>query len=192
VKNGFELSRTEKVGRLLKSSSDLGFTLIELLVGMAILAVLVGLVIVMIDPVERLRASRDRQAAANVRSVGSAINTCVTGEFRFAASGRPYGPASVGFTDPHVIPDSGVVAENGCGNFTWMADAARAYSSSTRPNPPTITIWNNGTSNPSRICVWAQVTDTNDYWIYSTSRPQARTVTLGSAPSDCSATFDTL
>ena len=55
-----------------------GFTLIELLVVIAIIAVLVLIVVVAINPAERLREAADRTAAANVRSAGTLIETCIT------------------------------------------------------------------------------------------------------------------
>ena len=54
-----------------------GFTLLELLVVIAIIAVLVSVVLVAIDPVQRINDSQDRAAASNVRATGTLISICV-------------------------------------------------------------------------------------------------------------------
>lgn len=65
-----------------------GFTLIELLVVIAIIAILVLIVVVAINPAERLREAADRRAAANVRSTGTLIGTCVTKELSLTPPGN--------------------------------------------------------------------------------------------------------
>ena len=55
-----------------------GFTLIELLVVIAIIAVLLSIIVVAIDPVQRIREAQDQAAASNVQLTGSVVGACVT------------------------------------------------------------------------------------------------------------------
>ena len=66
----------EKLRAHLRKSE--GFTLIELLVVIAIIAILVIIVVVAINPVQRLQDASDRRAAANTRSAGTLVSTCIT------------------------------------------------------------------------------------------------------------------
>lgn len=60
-----------------KMDKQKGFTLLEILVVIAIIAVLVSIVLVAIDPVRRINDSYDRVAASNVRATGTLISVCV-------------------------------------------------------------------------------------------------------------------
>ena len=82
--------------------SDKGFTLIELLVTMAVIAVLVAIVIVAINPAQRVRDALDRTAASNVRSTGTLISLCVTKRLSETPA-LPFEPCSQGL----VINDYG-------------------------------------------------------------------------------------
>lgn len=55
-----------------------GFTLVELLVVIAIIAILAGGVVVMINPVQKLRESRDSRRVQDLQSVKQAIDLALT------------------------------------------------------------------------------------------------------------------
>ncbi len=104
--------------------SEKGFTLIELLVVIAIIAILVVIVVVAINPVERLREASDRRAAANTRSAGTLISTCITR----ALSGAG---ATATLTDCESIN-----AVNAVGEGNWPATASYA-DDNVAGTPPT-------------------------------------------------------
>ena len=55
-----------------------GFTLIELLVVIALIGILMAIVVVGINPAARIDDAEDAQAQANVRSVASGMEACIT------------------------------------------------------------------------------------------------------------------
>jgi len=55
-----------------------GFTLIELLVVIALIGILMAIVVVGINPAARIDDAEDSRAQANVRSVASGMEACIT------------------------------------------------------------------------------------------------------------------
>jgi len=64
----------------LKIGNNKGFTLIELLVVIAIIGVLMGLVVIVIDPATILKRSRQGVAKANVARVCEAMIACYSAQ----------------------------------------------------------------------------------------------------------------
>ena len=63
-----------------KFSLSKGFTLIELLVVIAILGILAAVVLIAINPAERIKESQDTQVRSDMSTLASAIEDCFTGE----------------------------------------------------------------------------------------------------------------
>ena len=63
-----------------KFSLSKGFTLIELLVVIAILGILAAVVLIAINPAERIKEANDTQIRSDVSTIASAIEACFTGE----------------------------------------------------------------------------------------------------------------
>ena len=105
-----------------------GFTLIELLVVIAIIAILVVIVIIAINPVERLNEAADQRAAANVRSTGSLIATCMTRELAAATPST----CTVAELTTYGTPSAGVATVMGtqapCASQTGRAGTVWNYS----------------------------------------------------------------
>lgn len=145
--------------------SEKGFTLIELLVVIAIIAILVVIVVVAINPAERLREASDRRAAANVRSAGSLITTCITKQIELTVA------------DATIYSASG-----GAGSCTGSTGSAL----STYGTPPPITgggavtIDGNGTDN---ACAFAQGRS-GSFWIFN-SNTGAVTTANAALGADC-------
>ena len=61
-----------------KFSLSKGFTLIELLVVIAILGILAAVVLIAINPAERIKESQDTQVRSDISTAASAIEACFT------------------------------------------------------------------------------------------------------------------
>lgn len=61
-----------------KLNSTKGFTLIELLVVIAIIGILAAVVLIAINPAERIREARDSGAKSDVTAVSNAVESCYT------------------------------------------------------------------------------------------------------------------
>lgn len=61
-----------------KFSLSKGFTLIELLVVIAILGILAAVVLIAINPAERIKESNDTQVRSDISTLASAIEACFT------------------------------------------------------------------------------------------------------------------
>lgn len=96
-----------------------GFTLIELLVVIAILGILAAIVLVGINPQQRIRDASEAAAEGNVRQVASAVEACVTDQLGKST------PAATIFT----------TAAGGCGNSTFLTASPNFY---TRNFPSTV------------------------------------------------------
>ncbi len=62
----------------MKTAQQKGFTLIELLVVIAILGILASVVLVAINPTERIREAQDSGLKSGVSQVGTALDSCYT------------------------------------------------------------------------------------------------------------------
>lgn len=90
--NGFSLAQSAKV-------NSLGFTLIELLVVIGILAVLLTITLVAINPSRQFSQSNNTQRSSNVNTILNAIN-------QYAADNRGSLPVGIG-TTAQTITNSG-------------------------------------------------------------------------------------
>jgi prepilin-type N-terminal cleavage/methylation domain-containing protein len=61
-----------------KFSLSKGFTLIELLVVIAILGILAAVVLIAINPAERIKESQDTQVRSDISTIASAVEACFT------------------------------------------------------------------------------------------------------------------
>lgn len=70
----------------LNQSSKKGFTLIELLIVIAILAVLMSVVVIAINPAEMLKKSRDTRRVSDLDGLRTALNLYLSEDKDFANS----------------------------------------------------------------------------------------------------------
>lgn len=108
---GFTFFSSEKKAKSLLKFPSRGFTLIELLVVMAILGILVVVVIVAINPVGRLRDTRNRRAEYDVRGAATAVSTCLTKEQESTSEDVVYSDdSSHGCANPDIVDNYGTFA----------------------------------------------------------------------------------
>lgn len=98
-----------------------GFTLVELLVVIAIIGVLMGIVVLGINPAERINEAKDAKASANVRSVATGMEACITvneGSLTACDTAGELAPTYI-----TAIP-TGVTVSSGC---VWQAGRTGRY-----------------------------------------------------------------
>lgn len=141
--------------------NNAGFTLIELLVVVAIIAILVAIIVVAINPAQRLRESLDRVAASNIRSSGTLIGVCVTSKL----SEKPAAP------------------------YEECADIADLNTYGTVPSEPTVYLSEGADPGDDDVCVAAQGSPGSGgiHYIYRFSTGSVEPITgvldtMGSSP----------
>jgi len=105
----------------LKIKNLRGFTLVELLVVIAIIGILMGIVVLGINPAERINEAKDAKASANVRSVATGMEACITingGAVASCATSEALAPAYI-----TAIP-TGVTVSSGC---VWQLGRTGKY-----------------------------------------------------------------
>ncbi len=103
-----------------KTSTNKGFTLIELIVTVSILAVLVTILVVAINPAEQLARARDSRRAADLDALKSAINLYI----------------AQATTTPNL--DGAVSANNRCKGDTVTSDQPTMFANNTAGNATSV------------------------------------------------------
>ncbi len=101
-----------------------GFTLIELLVVIAILGILMGVVIVGINPTARLNEATEAQAKANTQQIATAMEACITKNLGAEASCNTWAKLLAGNFVKAATAPAGVVIGTGC---VSAAEASSQY-----------------------------------------------------------------
>jgi prepilin-type N-terminal cleavage/methylation domain-containing protein len=105
-----------------------GFTLIELLVVIGILAVLMGIVLVAINPSRQFNQANDASRANSARQILNAIGA-------FAADHKGTLPTAITNVAPHTWPIVATEIKNGAGNLDLCTDLVPTYISALPEDP---------------------------------------------------------
>lgn len=119
---------------LLKNNK--GFTLIELLVVIAILGILAAVVLIAINPAERIAEANDTQVRSDISTVASAIEACFTGEAEGHYGnclGADNGEALLNRDYLKNAPQTDITFTPGTGNPAEIAISAQLVASSAAP-----------------------------------------------------------
>ena len=99
----------------MKFKNQKGFTLIELLVVIAVIGVMMGAVIVAINPAKRLADARDADGKGRVASVASAMEACFTkNEGKYTGGSHECDTVGDLVTNGYLKLDPGDVIPFGC------------------------------------------------------------------------------
>ena len=133
-----------------------GFTLIELLVVIGILAILLAITLVALNPRQNFQQANDTQRKSDVNAILNAIN-------QYAAANKGQLPAAI--TTSSQVIGNGVGQANLCATLvpTYMADL---------PQDPTT-----GTRTPAGVCTGATSYNTG-YSVIATSSANGSRVTV--------------
>jgi prepilin-type N-terminal cleavage/methylation domain-containing protein len=136
-----------------KQNCSRGFTLVEILVVIAILAILLTLVVVAINPAARINASKDAQALANVSQLGKSFEACINDRMTLA------GRSAAGATD-----DCCGRATNDAGDCVSDATHGLAlYNYGYAGGFPIMTHVNRGAAGTTGICIDERRGSDNNY-----------------------------
>jgi type IV pilus assembly protein PilA len=125
-------------------SNQSGFTLIELLVVIAIIGILAAIVLIGLNPAQRINEANTSKVQADVRQAASIVETCITKEL------------GLGSTNAQIYS----TAVSGCGLTSYLTGAS-AYARII----PTGILFSGNSSTPV-LCVY-EGAGTQSYW-YST------------------------
>jgi prepilin-type N-terminal cleavage/methylation domain-containing protein len=94
-----------------------GFTLVELLVVIAIIAILAGGVVVMINPVEKLKESRDSRRIQDIQSIKQAVDLALA-DGQITLNGTP-----VALATGNSKEDNSVISADGATSWVKVSTA---------------------------------------------------------------------
>lgn len=115
----------------MRKMKNRGFTLIELLVVIAILGILMGVVIVGINPTARLNEATEAQAKANTQQIATAMEACITKNLGSTAACDTWAELVSGAFVKATSAPAGLSMSAGCVAFLEASSQYCKYSSTT-------------------------------------------------------------